>query len=258
MSLSAPENPIEKLGPWFHNIHLPDGRQTAPDHFLGDFPRRKWTQIAQELPQDLTGWSVLDIGCNAGFYSFELAKRGAEVTGIDSSPLYLNQARWVSSQLDLPHAPVFRQMQVYDLARTKQAFDLVLFMGVFYHLRYPLLALDTVASRTNRKLIFQSLSMPGDDIFNPKEDYTIDEREVMLEPGWPKMAFIEKKMNQDGTNWWAPNHACMEALLRSTGFSKIKKMAHEIYFCDVPEGNVARNRDWDNLEWLSATGGQQR
>ena len=39
-----------ELGPWFHNLHLPDGVQTAPDHPLGDFPRWKWEEIAPHLP----------------------------------------------------------------------------------------------------------------------------------------------------------------------------------------------------------------
>ena len=73
---------IEALRPWFHNLHLPDGSQTAPDHPLGDFPAYKWQEIAPTLPEDLGGWRVLDIGCNAGFYSLELARRGAVVTAI--------------------------------------------------------------------------------------------------------------------------------------------------------------------------------
>lgn len=84
---------ISELGPWFHNLHLPDGTQTAPDHFLGDFPRFKWEALAPHLPADLTGWTALDIGCNAGFYTFELARRGAQVLGIDLNPHYLAQAR---------------------------------------------------------------------------------------------------------------------------------------------------------------------
>jgi hypothetical protein len=56
-------------GPWFHNLHLPDGTQTAPGHPLGDFPGFKWRQLATRLPADLGGWSVLDIGCNAGYYA---------------------------------------------------------------------------------------------------------------------------------------------------------------------------------------------
>jgi tRNA (mo5U34)-methyltransferase len=77
---------IETLGPWFHNLHLPDGRQTAPGHRYGDFPNFKWQRIAHCIPADLQGWSVLDIGCNAGFYSIELARRGADVVGLDGRP----------------------------------------------------------------------------------------------------------------------------------------------------------------------------
>src|SRR3954462_11362701 len=89
------------LGPWFHNLHLPDGVQTAPDHPLGDFPSFKWRELAPALPADLTGWRALDIGCNAGFYSFELAGRGAEVVGIDLDEHYLRQARWARERLGL-------------------------------------------------------------------------------------------------------------------------------------------------------------
>src|SRR5687768_17978800 len=129
---SSPE--IAALGPWFHNLHLPDGVQTAPDHPLGDFPRFKWRRLAPHLPEDLTGWTALDIGCNAGFYSFELARRGAKVTGIDSEPLYLRQAEWLAGEFFRDNRPTFRRMQVHELARLggdlDEQFDLVLFMGV--------------------------------------------------------------------------------------------------------------------------------
>ncbi|MEJ7797768.1 MAG: DUF1698 domain-containing protein [Solirubrobacteraceae bacterium] len=67
---------------------LPGGRCTAPDHPLGDFPAFKWQQIAPHLPQDLAGARALDIGCNAGFYSFELARRGADVLAVDVGEHY--------------------------------------------------------------------------------------------------------------------------------------------------------------------------
>jgi 2-polyprenyl-3-methyl-5-hydroxy-6-metoxy-1,4-benzoquinol methylase len=77
---------IERLGPWFHNLHLPDGEQTAPDHFIvGDFPSFKWCEVAPLISARLDGWRALDVGCNAGFYSFELARRGASVLGIARS-----------------------------------------------------------------------------------------------------------------------------------------------------------------------------
>ncbi|SRR5258705_5671146 len=70
------ERRISALGPWFHNICL-GGIQTAPEHFLGDYPRVKFESFREAIPLDLTGKTVLDIGCNAGFYSFEMKRRGA-------------------------------------------------------------------------------------------------------------------------------------------------------------------------------------
>src|ERR1051325_3447877 len=98
---SAAKKTIQTLQPWFHTLHLPDGTQTAPDHRLGDFPRYKWQQIAGHLPEHLNGWRALDIGCNAGFYSFELARMGADVLGIDVDKHYLRQARWAARQFEL-------------------------------------------------------------------------------------------------------------------------------------------------------------
>lgn len=57
---------ISELGPWFHNLHLPDGTQTAQDHCLGDFPRYKWEMLAPHIPEDLRGWRALDLQCHAG------------------------------------------------------------------------------------------------------------------------------------------------------------------------------------------------
>jgi tRNA (mo5U34)-methyltransferase len=224
---------IEQLGPWFHNLHLPGGVQTVPDHFLGgDFPRFKWLEIAPCIPQDLTGWRVLDVGCNAGFYSFELAKRGAQVLAIDHDAHYLAQARWACEQFALQDRVEFRQVGVYEVAQWKERFDLVWFMGVFYHLRYPLLALDLLASLARRMLVFQTLTMPGDEVYPDTADHAITEREPLLDPGWPKMAFVEHSFAGDPTNWWIANHAGCEAMLRSTGLRLVARPADEIYVCE--------------------------
>ncbi|HET9835108.1 MAG TPA: DUF1698 domain-containing protein, partial [Rhodanobacteraceae bacterium] len=161
---SSLQREIAQLGPWFHNLHLPEGVQTAPEHMLGDFPMFKWRQIAPQIPEDLDGWRVLDIGCNAGFYSFELAARGAQVTGIDVDPHYLRQARWAAERMGFADRIEFRQMQIYDLMREPDRYDLVWFMGVLYHLRHPLLALDIIRRKVNRMLIVQTLTMPGEDV----------------------------------------------------------------------------------------------
>ena len=83
---------------------------------------------------DLTGKTVLDIGCNGGFYSIEMKRRGAErVLGIDHDEQYLEQARFAGEVLELDIE--FRKMSVYELPQLREKFDVVLFMGVFYHLR---------------------------------------------------------------------------------------------------------------------------
>jgi tRNA (mo5U34)-methyltransferase len=245
---------IDALAPWFHNLHLPGGVQTLPRHFLGgDFPNFKWQQIHPFLPQDLGGWRVLDVGCNAGFYSFELARRGASVLGIDVDAHYLAQANWAAREFGLEAQVEFRRMEVYDLAHTDELFDLVWFMGVFYHLRYPLLALDLLAQRTRRLMMFQTLTMPGDSVYASTEDCAIDERTPLLESGWPKMAFIEHRLAGDPTNWWAANHAGVEAMLRSSGLRVEARPGHEMYLC-APDPEAARARSLYASQLASATG----
>src|SRR4051812_13485872 len=87
---------IHALGPWFHNMRL-RGIETAPDHFLGDYPALHWSTFAHALPHDLRGRSVLDVGCNAGFFAIQMKQRGAaRVVGIDSDDRYLAQARFAA------------------------------------------------------------------------------------------------------------------------------------------------------------------
>ncbi|MFP4012754.1 MAG: TIGR04290 family methyltransferase [Chitinispirillaceae bacterium] len=247
------EQEIRELRPWFHNLHLPDGIQTVPDHPLGDFPLFKWRQIEPYIPGDLDGWNVLDIGCNAGFYSIELARRGARVTAIDIDEHYLAQARWAAGKFGVQNQIDFRLMQVYDLSRMGETFDLVWFMGVFYHLRYPLLALDVVSRRTEKMMVFQTLTMPGEEEYDDQKDIELFNREVMLQSGWPKMAFIEKKLAGDPTNWWAPNHGAIEAMLRSCGFMVTERPAHETYICKK-NGVQPNKNDLRELEFRAASG----
>ena len=246
---------IERLGPWFHNLHLPDGSQTAPDHPLGDFPGYKWKVLAPHIPQRLEGWKVLDIGANAGFYTFELARRGARVTAIDVDEHYLDQARWAAREFGLESRISFRRMQVYDLARTDEQFDLVLFLGVFYHLRYPLLGLDIVARRARRLLAFQTLTTKEMEVQPDTSDRPLDERDALRQPGWPRMAFIEDRFAGDPTNWWVPNHAGVLAMLRSSGLRVRSHPGHEFYVCEPLPEDAPERAPYDfTLELRAATG----
>jgi len=242
-----------QLGPWFHNLHLPDGTQTAPDHPLGDFPAFKWRQIAPYVPADLEGRRALDIGCNAGFYSFKLAERGAHVLAVDMDDHYLRQATWAAEQLDPNGRVEFRRMQVYELARSTEAFDLILFLGVLYHLRHPLLALDIVSERLRGRLILQTLTMPGSPPADQPADIGIDERDRLAGPGWPRAAFIEHRLAGDPTNWWAPDDACVRAMARSADLRVLDSPGHEIYVCERDDGSGG-GEDARLLELRAATG----
>lgn len=221
---------IEALGPWFHNLRI-NGIETAPDHFLGDYPSFKWEGFKHVVPEDLSGRTVLDIGCNAGFYALEMKRRGASrVVGIDSDPHYLAQARFAAEHEGLEIE--FQQRSVYDLASLGERFDLVIFMGVFYHLRHPLLALDLIYEHVaNDMLLFQSMQRGSDRVSPVEEDYDFSEWAIFDDPDFPRLAFIEHRYAKDPTNWFVPNKAAMDAMLRSSGFIIEANPEREVYLC---------------------------
>ena len=223
---------VESLGDWFHNLDL-DGVQTAPNHFLHDYPNSKWQRFAAAVPADLSGRSVLDIGCNAGFYALEMKRRGADrVVAIDSDERYLAQARFAA---EVRGASIeFRNLSVYDVAGLGERFDLVIFMGVLYHLRHPLLALDLVREHAARDLMLFQTMQRGSEVVDPvAEDYDFFDQAHFDRPGYPKMHFIERRYAKDPSNWWAPNAACTQAMLRSAGFEVIGHPEPEVYLCRV-------------------------
>lgn len=230
LSRSAIEREVRSLGEWFHNMNL-CGVQTAPEHFLGDYPASKWARFASAVPPDLSGKTVLDIGCNAGFYSIEMKRRGAaRVLGIDSDERYLRQARFASDALGVEIE--FRNLSVYEIAKLGERFDIVLFMGVLYHLRHPLLALDLVHAHVARDLlIFQSMLRGSSEVEPVPEDTPFSETAIFEASGFPRLHFIERKYSRDATNWWIPNRACAEAMLRSAGFEILEHPEDEVYIC---------------------------
>ncbi|MBZ9856037.1 TIGR04290 family methyltransferase [Mesorhizobium sp. CA13] len=228
---------IDALGPWFHNMELA-GVETAPDHFLGNYPLVKWRKFADAIPADLVGKSVLDIGCNAGFYSIEMKRRGAgRVLGIDFDEAYLAQAHFAAEIADCDIE--FQKLSVYDVGALRETFDIVLFMGVLYHLRHPLLALDLIREHVAGELmIFQSMQRGSKDLPALEQDYHFWTHDLFDEPDFPKLHFIEHRYADDPTNWWIPNRACTEAMLRSAGFEIFLHPEQEVYFCR-PAGDPA-------------------
>ena len=221
---------IRALDPWFQNMEL-CGIETAPDHFLGDYPAFKWMRYAHCIPDDLEGMTVLDIGCNAGFFAREMKRRGAgRVVGVDTDRRYLEQAALMAEceGIDLE----LRQMSVYDVGKLNERFDFVIFSGVLYHLRHPLLALDAIYEHVAREtLLFQCLQRGSDTIPSIEEDYPFSEWEIFQRHDFPKLHFIERSYAADPTNWFFPNRAAVEAMLRSAGFVIEQHPEREVYIC---------------------------
>ena len=172
------------------------------------------------------------------------------MVGGDVEPLYLRQARWAARQFGLEGQIEFIEGDVYRLLNSRQRFDMVWFTGVFYHLRYPTLALDLVRRATSRMMMFQSMTMPGESREAVPHDLPLQGREAMLADAWPKMAFVEHRVADDESNWWVPNANCVEAMLRSAGFEVIARPEHEFYVCRPVAIPPASRRDLDNLQTL--------
>lgn len=221
---------IDSLGDWFHNFEI-HGEWTAPGHFLGDYPNVKWKYMSRAFPQDLAGASVLDIGCNAGFYSIHLKQRGAgRVLGIDLDDRYLAQARFAARELALDIE--FEKRSVYDVDQIAGQFDYVLFLGVFYHLRYPLLALDKIVTKVRGKLFFQTMLRGSLDSYQAKDDYDFWDKAVFKDKDFPQAYFIEKSYSNDYTNWFIPNRSGAEAMLRSAGLAITSHPESETWVCE--------------------------
>jgi tRNA (mo5U34)-methyltransferase len=219
---------IAKLGPWYHDVELRPGVSTNPAN--KQYMANRWGFLKPFIPDDLTGKSVLDIGCNAGFFSFEMKKRNAaRVVGVDIMPHILAQARFLSHWFKLPIE--LRELGVYDIESLGQ-FDFVVFIGVLYHLRHPLYALEKVASICRETMYLQSLLRGDSGDFEPADNYPFSEQAVFDRAEFPRMYFIEKSFNGDESNWWVPNHSCLKAMARASGFRQIEESGHpELIVC---------------------------
>jgi tRNA (mo5U34)-methyltransferase len=231
---------IRALDPWFHNFRF-GTLQTAPSHFLGDYPMVKWRRFERALPPDLQGASVLDIGCNGGFYSIEMKRRGAgRVLGIDVDERYLKQAQ-LAAELSGVEIEL-RQMSVYQIADLRERFDIVLFMGVLYHLRHPLLALDLIREHAARRLVIVQSMLRGErTIIAPADDYPFSNEAIFTTRGYPAMYFVEHRYAGDPTNWWVPNASALAGMLRSAGLAPVARPEEEVFVCGVEEDTMRRS-----------------
>lgn len=220
---------VDALGPWFHDLEL-GGVRTAPNHPLGNFLQDLWATVAPAFPEDMHGTTVLDVGCNAGFYAFQLAARGAEVLGVDHNPRYLAQARYAARVLGREDVE-FLELDAYDVPQLGRRFDYVLFMGVLYHLRHPLLGLDRIRQVVGGRLVFQTLVRGHPELMEAEQDYPFEEAAIFEDARFPRLYFVEHRYAGDPTNWWVPNDSAAAALLRAADFRIESHAGPGVYFC---------------------------
>jgi tRNA (mo5U34)-methyltransferase len=187
--------------PWFHSIDLGNGLVTP-----GRAPLADLRAVADAIfDEPLVGKTILDVGCYDGFYSFEAHRRGAKRV-VATDHLIWQDSR-CRACFDLARSVIAPQMEAHDLdipeltPKSLGTFEVVLFAGVLYHLRHPLQTLEHIAALATQTLIVET---------------HLD----AVESQRPAMTFYpDRELNDDPSNWWGPNRACVEAMLRDVGFS---------------------------------------
>jgi tRNA (mo5U34)-methyltransferase len=193
---------------WWHSFELPDGSTVEGvcpldglKHRLAQFP----------IPADLRGKRVLDIGAWDGFFSFELEKRGAEVVAIDcwDNPRLRLMRQILGSRVD------YRIFDVYDLSPDNIGrFDIVIFFGVLYHLKHPLLALERICALSTDLVAVDSF------VVKETQDLAVELARK------PSMEFYETdEMGGMTDNWSGPNVSCLVSMCRAAGFARVQPLA---------------------------------
>ena len=189
---------------WLHTIDLGDGILTpGMDDTRGRLGRIR-------MPENLKGRTVLDIGSWDGFFAFEAKRRGAERVLATDHFCWSGEGWGTKDGFELARRVLNSKVEdleidVLELAPERTGvFDVVLFLGVLYHMKHPMLALEKVARVTRELLILET-----------QVDLLFHKRPAMaIYPG--------AELNNDPTNWVGPNVAAVEAMLRITGFRKVE------------------------------------
>jgi tRNA (mo5U34)-methyltransferase len=198
---------LESKG-WWHSFELPDGRRIEGVNTVDSL--RKRIEL-HTIPQDLSGARVLDIGAWDGWYSFEMERRGAQVLAIDcwDNPHFHQIRAALKSRVE------YRQMDVYELnPQTVGRFDIVLFMGVLYHLKHPLLGLEKVCAITTGMAVVDSFILREEHL----PGALVETR--------PVMEFYETdEFGGQTDNWCGPSLPCLRAMCRTAGFACVQHRA---------------------------------
>jgi len=216
---------ISSIPYWFHQIEV------APGIFTPGASSTFQKLERFEIPQDLSGKRVLDIGCYEGFFTFECERRGAEVVAIDIIPPGPASGFSLAYELVGSRA-TFHQASIYDLNPEQFGmFDLVLCLGVIYHLRHPLLGLDHARSVCKDKFIVETQIC--DKYFIDAERKPVDLN--MIAPSLAQVPMAQfypgDELNRDASNWWSPNLPALDGMLRTSGFAPEKYIENGVRAC---------------------------
>jgi tRNA (mo5U34)-methyltransferase len=201
---------------WYHSIELPDGN--VIQGMIG-VDALKQRLAAFPIPADLTGKRVLDVGAWTGWCSFEMERRGAQVVAVDCVEFeeFREAHRMLGSQVD------YRILDVDELTpESVGLFDYVLFFGVLYHLRNPLLGLEKICAITKDTAFVESFVTDDGSAPCAMEFYETNELGGQID------------------NWFGPSVQCAAALCRSAGFARVSLE----YVSDRRAGITCRRR-WE-------------
>jgi tRNA (mo5U34)-methyltransferase len=190
---------------WWHSFELPDG-QTIQGVSTLSAQKMRISQFP--IPEDLRGKRVLDVGTWDGWFAMEMERRGAEVVAVDrwENPRFYEIHERLGSRVD------YRQLSVYDLDPDQLGrFDIVLFMGVLYHLKHPLLALERVCSVAKDLVAVESFVLKD----RHRPGLGVEEHALM--------AFYENdEFGGEFDNWVAPTVPCLLGFCRTAGFARVE------------------------------------
>jgi tRNA (mo5U34)-methyltransferase len=234
------ESQVAALGWWYQHFELPGGVWTGDGAPPAYDPRERWQLFAPYIPDDLTGKTVLDVGGNAGYFSVQMKLRGAQkCVMVEPVIEFVDQARLVFSEFGVRVKVVNEDVHAYCLTTTER-FDYVLFLGLFYHLKYPVLVLDRLAEMTKARLVLAAHISGGVEHGEPADATDVDRDEVRAST-FPQLAFIERTYRGDLTNWWIPNYQALEPLARSAGLRVVARPHPEMLITE-PERHLGTVR----------------
>lgn len=205
MDQNAVKNKIIELGPWFHQIEITPELRTrdiapSPGPQPIDHPLWRWQACCQYLPEDMTGLRVLDMGCADGFFTIQLARRGAEVVAVDAARKMITRLEWAVQMLGLKN--VTAKVGLVEDFKTDETYDWVFFLAVLYHLKSPLPGLEKMAAVTDRIIVETEIALG-------KEPY------LYLKPPQPGLHTVPK---------WYPTRNCVEEMMKMAGFRSIENI----------------------------------